>query len=74
MGDIMYTVEKIEENIVKLEDRDKGIFFDVLKDVLPFNIKEGDIIDFIDGDYIFNHKKTRDKKNNIRNKFETLMK
>ena len=48
MGDNMYTVEKIEDNIVRLEDRTKQTFFDIEKDKLPNDIKEGDILDLID--------------------------
>lgn len=73
MGDKMYTVEKIENNIVTLEDRNKNIFFDIDKNILPENIKEGDILDLVDNKYIINEKTTKEIKENIRNKFNSLM-
>lgn len=73
MGDIMYTVEKIEGDIVTLEDRKKNMFFEVDKKVLPSNIKEGDILDLVDGEYIINESLTRETKENIRNRFNLLI-
>ena len=54
MGDIMYTVDKIEDNIVKLEDRKNKVFFEVDKKLFPSNLKEGDIVDLVNGIYIKN--------------------
>lgn len=73
MGDIMYTVEKIEKDIVTLEDRNKKDFFDVDKNILPLNIKEGDLLDLVDGEYIINETLTKETKKNIRNRFNSLM-
>lgn len=73
MGDKMYTVEKIENNIVTLEDRNKNIFFNINKNILPENIKEGDILDLVDNKYIINEKSTKEIKEKIRNKFNSLM-
>jgi len=73
MGDIMYTVEKIENNMVRLEDRKKNIFFEVDKKLFPSNLKEGDIVDLVNGEYIINDILTNEIKNSIRNKFNSLM-
>lgn len=73
MGDIMYTVEKIEDNIVILEDRSKNTFFNIEKSNLPNNIKEGDILEVVDGKYIINKDSTKKIKEDIRNKFNSLM-
>lgn len=73
MGDIMYTVEKIEKDIVTLEDRKKNMFFEVYKKLLPSNIKEGDLLDLVDGEYIINESLTKETKKNIRNRFNSLM-
>lgn len=73
MGDIMYTVEKIEKDIVTLEDRNKKDFFDVDKNILPSNIKEGVLLDLVDGEYIINESLTKETKKNIRNRFNSLM-
>ena len=73
MGDIMYTVEKIEDSIVILEDRSKNTFFNIDKSMLPNNIKEGDILDLKDNKYIINEDLTKKIKEDIRNKFNSLM-
>lgn len=73
MGDIMFTVEKIEDNIVTLEDRNKNTFFNIEKKLLPNNIKEGDILDLKDNKYIINENYTKKVKEDIRNKFNLLM-
>lgn len=69
----MFTVEKIEDNLVTLEDRINNIFFDIEKNALPTNIKERDILDLIDGKFILNKKLTKNKKDKIRNKFNSLL-
>lgn len=73
MGDIMFTVEKIEDNIVVLEDRNKNTFFNIEKNNLPNNIQEGDILDLEEGKYIINEYSTKKIKEDIRNKFNSLM-
>ena len=73
MGDIMFTVEKIEDNLVILEDRNKNTFFNIDKSMLPNNIKEGDILDLLDDKYIINEDSTKKIKEDIRNKFNSLM-
>ncbi len=73
MGDIMFTIEKIEDNIVILEDRNKNTFFNIDKSMLPNNIKEGDILDLKDNKYIINKDLTKKIKEDIRNKFNSLM-
>ena len=72
MVDKMYTVEKIENNIVILEDRENNTFLEIKKEILP-EIKEGDILELIDGKYILNEEYTKKIKENIRNKFNSLM-
>ena len=73
MGDKMYTVEKIEGNIVTLEDRNNNVFLEINKDILPNNINEGDILDLVDNKYIINEESTKRLKEDIRNKFNSLM-
>lgn len=73
MGDKMYTVEKIEETQVTLEDRTNSNFFVVDKCVLPSNIKEKDILDFVDNKYIINKQLTDKTKKDIKNRFNSLM-
>lgn len=72
MGDIMYTVEKIEGDLVTLEDRNNKTIFDIEKSILPSNIKERDILEFVDKKYVINNALTKETKKNIRNKFDSL--
>ena len=69
----MFTVEKIEGYIVTLEDRNNNVFLEINKDILPSNIKEGDILDLVDNKYIINEESTKRVKEDIRNKFNSLM-
>lgn len=71
---IMYTVESIEENIVKLEDRKSLIIKEVDKKNLPKNIKEQDILSYKDGKYIIEKKETKKVKKNIEAKFKKNLK
>lgn len=71
---IMYTVESIEENIVKVEDRKSLIIKEVDKKNLPKNIKEQDILSYKDGKYIIDKKETKKVKKNIEAKFKKLLK
>lgn len=71
---IMYTVESIEENIVKLEDRKSLIIKEVDKKNLPKSIKEQDILNYKDGKYIIDTKETKKVKKNIEEKFKKLLK
>lgn len=73
MGDIMYTVESINEILVKLEDRKYNTTFLVERETLPSNIKEGDILDIKDNKFVINEELTNETKKRIKNKFESLM-
>ena len=68
----LYTVDRIEDNIVILEDRNNKILFEVDKKMFNFDIRERDIVDFIDNSYVKNNKLTKDVSNNIRLKFDRL--
>lgn len=74
MGDIMYTVDRIEGCIVVLENRNNNTMLEVNIDVFNFDINEGDILDYIDNKYIKNVEKTENKKKDIRSKFDKLRK
>ncbi|MBQ3021289.1 MAG: DUF3006 domain-containing protein [Bacilli bacterium] len=69
----MYTVEKIEDTIVSLENRNNKEIIEIKKDILPNNIKEGDILDYIDNKYIINKVLTNKVKNNIKKRFSNLI-
>ena len=72
MGDIMYTVDRIENNKVVLEDENKNMIIQD-KILFPENIKDGDIV-YKDGNiYKIDKDKTNKKRNEIRNKFDSLI-
>lgn len=74
MGDIMYTVDRIEDDIVILENRNNNIMIEVDIQEFDFDINEGDILDYIDNKYIKNIEKTENKKKDIRSRFDRLKK
>lgn len=74
MGDVMFTIESIADDIVKLENRDTLEVIYEKKDILPKNISEGDIVIKVDGIYIIDNMETNIVKERIRNKFDSLLK
>ena len=74
MGDVMFTIESITDDIVKLENRDTLEVIYEKKDILPKNISEGDIVNKVDGIYIIDNMQTNIVKERIRNKFDSLLK
>lgn len=74
MGDVMFTIESIIDDIVKLENRDTLEIIYEKKDILPKNISEGDIVNKVDGIYILNDIETNIVKERIRSKFDSLLK
>ena len=68
----MYIVDRIEENLVILESRTIRRMEEIEIYKFPKNIKEGDIVDYIDNKYVINKEKTIETKNNIRNRFNRL--
>lgn len=70
----MYTVERIEENIVVLENRDTKEIINVNINYFDINIKLNDIViyDYEDNIYKKNKEETEYIKNNIRNRFDRL--
>ena len=74
MGDIMYTVDRIEDDIVILENRNNNTMIEVDIQEFDFDINDGDIIDYIDNKYVKNKEKTENKKRDIRSRFDRLKK
>lgn len=69
----MFTVEKIEENLVVLEDRESKKIRDVKKELIPNGIKEGTILDFVNNKYVINKEMTDKVTNDIKAKFNSLI-
>ena len=67
-----FTVDRFESDFVVLEDRNTGKMLDVKKEDLPRDIKEGDILDKINGKYTVNQEKTLEAKERIKNKMKKI--
>ena len=67
-----FTVDRIEEDIVVLEDRNTGQMLDISINELPNDIKTGDILKKINGKYFINEEETRSVEKRIEDKMNDL--
>lgn len=67
-----FTIDRFEGDFAVLEDRNTGKMLDVKKEDLPENVKEGDILDKINGKYTVNPEKTLETKERIKDKMKNL--
>lgn len=67
-----FSVDRLEEDIVVLENRENGNRINIEKSKLADDIKEGDILKSINGKYILDREKTIDETNRIKNKMNDL--
>ena len=70
----MYTVDRIEKEYIVLENRETLEMINVEKKMLPNNIKEQDIVNFINNKYIIDKELTNSTKKNIKDRFNKLKK
>ena len=70
----MYTVDRIEKEYIVLENRETLEIINVEKKLLPNNIKEQDIVNFINNKYIIDKELTNSTKKNIKDRFNKLKK
>lgn len=71
---LMYTVDRIEKEYIVLENRETLEIINVEKKLLPNNIKEQDIVNFINNKYIIDKELTNSTKKNIKDRFNKLKK
>ena len=71
---LMYTVDRIEKEYIVLENRETLEMINVEKKMLPNNIKEQDIVNFINNKYIIDKELTNSTKKNIKNILNKLKK
>ena len=64
-------VDRLEEEYIVCEDENKNIV-NILKDEVEDEVKEGDIIVFVDGKYIINKEKTKNRKEYIQDLIKDL--
>ena len=69
-----YAVDQIVEDIVILENITTGEKIEVNKNLLPREIKEGNIITVEDNQYILNKKEEESRKQKLQEKLERLKK
>ena len=67
-----YTIERFEENIVVLENRENQKMINVDRDKIPEWVKEGDIERVINGKILKDEKKTEEVSERIKNKMDDL--
>lgn len=67
-----FSVDRLEDNIVVLENRENGNTINVEREKLPSNIKEGDILKSINGKYSLDKQKTMEESSRIRDKMNNL--
>ena len=67
-----YSVDRFEGEYVILENRKTNEMKNVKKDLLPENIKEGSIIQYVNGKYMYNEKLTKEEINRIQDKVNKL--
>lgn len=67
-----FSIDRIEENIVILENRRTSESIKVEKSKLPSNIKEGDILKCINGKYMLDKDRTINETERIKNKMDGL--
>ena len=67
-----YTIERFEENIVVLENRENQKMINIGRDKIPEGVKEGDIVRVINGKILKDEKKTEEVSERIKNKMDDL--
>ena len=67
-----FTVDRIEENIVVLEDRKTNKMYDIEKNMLPEEIKSRDIIKKVNGKFFVDEIETQEVEERIQKKMNDL--
>lgn len=70
----MYTVDRIENDYVVLENRNNLDMIDVKITEFNYDVSEGDIVLYKDGKYIKDEEETNRIESNIRSRFNKLKK
>ncbi len=67
-----FSVDRLEEDMAILENRENGNTMNVARSKLPSDIKEGDILKCINGKYTLDRERTLEETNRIKNKMNHL--
>ena len=69
---MIYIVDRIEDNITVLENKETKEIIDVSLSLLPANLKEGNVLEYKDKKYILNIEEEEKRKKAILEKFNKL--
>jgi len=69
-----FTIDRVEGNVVILENRETKKMIEKPVSFLPKGIKEGDILKLVDDKFVLDKTETNKIKNKIENKFKNLLK
>lgn len=67
-----FSIDRFEEDMVILENRENGNRINVERNKLPSNLKEGDILKCINGKYSLDKERTQEENNRLRSKMNDL--
>lgn len=67
-----FSVDRIEENIVIIQNLTTKEIIEISKDVLPNNIQDGSIITYENNKYVLDHKYKKKRETIIREKIDRL--
>lgn len=69
---MIYIVDRIEDNVAVLENKETKKITDVSLSLLPKDIKEGNVLKYENNTYILDKKEEEERKKAILTKFEKL--
>ena len=69
---MIYIVDRIEDNIAVLENKETKEIIDITLSFLPANLKEGNVLEYKDKKYILNIEEEEKRKKAILEKFNKL--
>lgn len=67
-----FSIDRLEDDIVVLENRENGNRKNIERNKLPSHIEEGDILKCINGKFSLDKEKTVDETNRIKNQMNDL--
>ena len=69
-----FTIDRFEKSSAVLENRATGKMHTISIDKIPKDVKEGDILTFLNGEFLLDADKTKSVSDRIQNKFDRLKK
>ena len=69
-----YSVDRVVNGIAVCQNLDNSLIFEIDIEDIGFDVKDGDIISYVDGKYILNNELKEDRLKTIKDKFEQVKK